>query len=476
MDQNKIPLYEALLVHTKKSSDSFHVPGHKNGTVFSKYGKDLYRQLLAIDVTELRGLDDLHYPTGVIKEAQEIAAHLYGSLKCFFLIGGSTVGNLAMIMATCKEGDTVLVQRNCHKSLLNGLRLAKVNPIFLQPNFDLEAQIATCLDEMIVLEAIKKYPTAKALIITNPNYYGYTSTLQNIITKAHQNNIAVLVDEAHGAHFGHPSTLLPKSAIIEGADIVVQSAHKTLPAMTMASYLHYNSEIVDIKKLSYFLQLFQSSSPSYPIMASLDLARHFLATLPEKEVENTVKAIKAFKTFINTIPQLKTVESESYEIDPLKVTVQSQCKLTGFQLQELFEEAGIYTELADTRNVLFVMPLVITTDLIFIAEKIKQKLSEYENVPRYNKLDVTYVNKISSLAMSYPEMDETDIKLIPLKNSVGRIIAEEIIPYPPGVPLLISGEKVEKIHIEYIKDLTVAGASFQGANIFETGVRVFNKN
>lgn len=475
MDQNKLPLYEALLVHSKINSNSFHVPGHKNGAIFSKYGKGLYRQLLAIDVTELRGLDDLHYPTGVIKEAQEIAAHLYGSLKCFFLVGGSTVGNLAMIMATCQEGDTVLVQRNCHKSILNGLRLAKVNPIFLQPNFDPEAQIATCLDETIVLEGIKKYPTAKALIMTNPNYYGYTTSLQTIITKAHQYDIAVLVDEAHGAHFGHPSALLPKSAIIEGADIVVQSAHKTLPAMTMGSYLHYNSELVDVKKLTYFLQLFQSSSPSYPIMASLDLARHFLAALSEKEIENTVEAITAFKTYINKIPQLKTVKSELYQIDPLKVTVQSQCKLTGFQLQELFEEAGIYTELADSRNVLFVMPLVITTSLIFVAEKIKQKLSEYEIVLSYNKLDLSFINKVTSLAMSYLEMNEADVELIPLKNSVGRIIAEEIIPYPPGVPILMSGEKVEKIHIEYIKNLIAAGAYFQGADILETGVKVFNE-
>ncbi|WNF37101.1 aminotransferase class I/II-fold pyridoxal phosphate-dependent enzyme [Bacillaceae bacterium IKA-2] len=473
MDQNKIPLYEALLAHSEVNSNSFHVPGHKNGAVFSKYGKELYCKLLEIDVTELRGLDDLHYPTGVIKEAQEIAAHLYGSLECFFLIGGSTVGNLAMIMATCQEGDTVLVQRNCHKSILNGLRLAKVDPIFLQPNFDREAQIATCLDETLVLAAIKKYPTAKALIITNPNYYGYTSNLQNIITKAHQYDITVLVDEAHGAHFGHPSTLLPKSAIIEGADIVVQSAHKTLPAMTMGSYLHCNGKLVDVKKLTYYLQLFQSSSPSYPIMASLDLARHFLATISEKEIENTVEAITAFKTYINKIPQLKTVRSEHYQIDPLKVTVQSQCKLTGFQLQELFEEEGIYTELADSCNVLFVMPLVITTNLIFIAEKIKRKLSEFEIIPRYNKLDASFTNKVTRLAMTYPEMNVAEVQLIPLKNSVGRIIAEEIIPYPPGVPILISGEKVEKIHVEYINNLKASGAYFQGVDILETGVKVF---
>lgn len=475
MDQNKIPLFEALLAHSKRNPASLHVPGHKNGLVFSKHGKDLYRKILEIDVTELSGLDDLHYPTGVIEEAEALTANLYGSLKCFFLIGGSTVGNLAMIMATCKEGDLVLVQRNCHKSILNGLRLAKVNPIFLQPNFDTEAQIATCLDETIVLEMIEKYPTAKAVIITNPNYYGYTTSLQKIITKAHQNNIAVLVDEAHGAHFGHASTLLPKSAIDTGADIVVQSAHKTLPAMTMASYLHYNSRLVDIKKLKFYLQLFQSSSPSYPLMASLDLARHFLATLTEKEIASTVEAITAFKTDINTIPQLKTVENQLYEIDPLKVTVQSQCKLNGFQLQKLFEEEGIYTELADSHNVLFVMPLVITTNLTIIAEKIKRKLAGYELTLKLNKLNLMFQSKATCLEISYQEMDGMDIETIPLQNSVGKVISEEIIPYPPGIPLLLSGEKIKKEHLEQIKELKIAGAHFQGADSLKTGVSVFIK-
>lgn len=292
MDQNKLPLFEALLAHHQKNSSSFHVPGHKNGVLMPEAAKLWYRSLLPLDVTELSGLDDLHHPSGVIKEAEQLTADLYRSERCFFLVGGSTAGNLAMILATCEEGDTVLVQRNSHKSILNGLRLAKVQPIFLQPKFDREAQIATCLDEDDVIENIKKFSDAKAIIITNPNYYGFTVSLKNIVTEAHKYDIAVLVDEAHGAHFGHQSSLLPKSALEDGADVVVQSAHKTLPAMTMSSYLHFNSKLVDIEKLAYYLQVLQSSSPSYPLMASLDLARYFLATLTEEQLLNTLKSIK----------------------------------------------------------------------------------------------------------------------------------------------------------------------------------------
>lgn len=471
--QSKIPLFEALLAHSKKSRHSFHVPGHKNGTLLPEAAKECYRSLLSLDVTELSGLDDLHHPSGVIKEAEDLAAKLYRSDRCFFLVGGSTVGNLAMIKATCKEGDTVLVQRNSHKSILNGLRLAKVHPIFIQPQFDIEAQIATCLEEENVIKTIKKFSNAKAIIITNPNYYGYTISLQKIVAEAHKYNIAVLVDEAHGAHFGHRSNFFPKSAVEYGADIVVQSAHKTLPAMTMGSYLHFNSKLVNIEKLAFYLQVLQSSSPSYPLMASLDLARYFLANVTEAQLTETVKSIKAFKNGLNNIPQLKVIENDSYEIDRLKVTVQSNCPLNGFQLQKLLEEEGIYTELADPYNILFVMPLITTSDVLIVAKKIKQKLKEFPVYHQMNKMETNLETRVTSLQLSYKKMDEIEKEMVPLEKSIGKVISEEIIPYPPGVPILLSGEKIEEGHLKILADLKKAGAHFQGTDVFESGVKVF---
>jgi arginine/lysine/ornithine decarboxylase len=473
MDQNKLPLYEALLEYRNKNTHSFHVPGHKNGSVLPIQAQHIYESVLSIDVTELTGLDDLHHASGVIKEAEDLAANLYGSKSCFFLVGGSTVGNLAMIMATCKEGDTVLVQRNSHKSIINGLKLAKVNPIFIEPNYDDHAQLATCLDESLVIDTLKKYKNVKALIMTRPNYYGYTNSIKRIVEVAHKLNIVVLVDEAHGAHFGHHSSMLPNSAIDYHADIVVQSAHKTLPAMTMSSYLHYNSKLVDINKLKYYLQLFQSSSPSYPLMASLDLARFYLAKLPEVDLAMTLKLIGDFKKVLNEIPQLKVVESAEYKIDPLKVTIQSRCHLTGFELQKLLETEGIYTELADQCNVLFVLPLTINTDLISVAKNIKDKLKGKKVTVNPMKVINKFESKVSSLDLTYAEMEQLDIEVVPLEKTLGKVTSEEIIPYPPGIPLLIRGEKIKKAHLERLIALKKSGAYFQGTDVFTYGLKVF---
>jgi arginine/lysine/ornithine decarboxylase len=473
MDQNKLPLYEALMEYRNKKTHSFHVPGHKNGSVFPEQGQDIYQSILSIDVTELTGLDDLHHASGVIKKSEELAASLYGSKLCFFLVGGSTVGNLAMIMATCEEGDTVLVQRNSHKSIINGLKLAKVNPIFIDPNYDDNAQIATCLDESLVIETLKMHKNARALIMTRPNYYGYANSIEKIVEFAHKLNVVVLVDEAHGAHFGHHSSMLPNSAIDYQADIVVQSAHKTLPAMTMSSYLHYNSNLVDLNKLKYYLQLFQSSSPSYPLMASLDLARFYLAKLPEAELAKTLKLIGEFKTVLNEIPQLKVVENAEYELDPLKVTIQSRCQLTGFELQKLLETEGIYTELADQWNVLLILPLTINTDLISVVENIKDKLKGKTVTENLIKIINVNESKVTRLELTFAEMDQMDIEVVPLEKAIGKITSEEIIPYPPGIPLLISGEKIEQAHIERLFALKEAGAYFQGTDVFSHGLKVF---
>lgn len=474
MDQRQLPIYDALIAFSNKKPLSFHVPGHKNGKVFLREARHLYEALLTIDVTELSGLDDLHNPTGIIKDAQHLAAQLYRSKQCFFLVGGSTVGNLAMVMATCRQGDTVLVQRNSHKSIMNALKLTKVTPIFIEPQFDDVAQVATCLDERIVIEAIKKYPHAKALILTRPNYYGYTNEIKLITKVAHENEIAVLVDEAHGAHFGHQSPLLPISAVSEGADIVVQSAHKTLPAMTMGSYLQYNSNgLVDLQKLKYYLQLFQSSSPSYPLMASLDIARCYLAMLSNRDLELTVEKINNFKALLNTIPQLKVIESNHYVIDPLKVTIQSNCQLSGFELQALFEEHGIYTELADRYNVLLVMPLVIHEDLVALAEKMKRIVKNYPATAKLKKANRFTQENFTFLDLSYEEIEHLEEEVVCLHQSVDRIISEAIIPYPPGIPLLLSGERMTANHLEQIYILKETGAYFQGTDLFQKGVKVF---
>ncbi|MGQ0513410.1 aminotransferase class I/II-fold pyridoxal phosphate-dependent enzyme, partial [Bacillus sp. D-CC] len=220
----------------------------------------------------------------------------------------------------------------------------------------------------IIKEAIEKYPNAKALILTHPNYYGMGMDLEASIAYAHAHKIPVLVDEAHGAHFCLGGAF-PKSALAYGADIVVHSAHKTLPAMTMGSYLHINSRLVKEEKVSTYLSMLQSSSPSYPIMTSLDIARFTIARIKEKGHDEIVEFLREFKEELSTIPQIAILQ---YPLqDELKVTVQTRCQLSGYELQSLFEKVGIYTEMADPYNVLFILPLQVNKTYMKAIEMIR---------------------------------------------------------------------------------------------------------
>ena len=464
MDQNKRPLYEALCAHANTNPISFHVPGHKYGTVSSeKY----FEQIFKIDATELSGLDDLHAPEGPILEAASLLADLYKVKNSFFLINGSTAGNLAMVMAACEEDDLVLVQRNCHKSILNALKLGKVTPIFLEPEFDPDWKIAAGVNIQTVKEAVKAYPNAKALILTYPNYYGLTYNLKEMVEYAHQFQIPVLVDEAHGAHFILEDPF-PPSAVQLGADIVVQSAHKTLPAMTMGSYLHYNSKLVDVHRVMEYLHIFQSSSPSYPIMASLDLARSYLASYRPSDVQLLINEISVFKDRLNEISGIRVLRYPDGG-DPLKVTIQSTCGHSGFALQKKLETFGIFTELADPYNVLFVLPLQ-KTDKVYPYEealaKVKMALKDISAIP-IKEINIHPHNRISTLTVGYKEMKNLEIIDIPISESINRVAAETVIPYPPGIPLLLQGEKITQDKVENLKRLIQDQAKFQGGSMLK---------
>jgi arginine/lysine/ornithine decarboxylase len=476
--QMNTPLFKALVEHNNKNPISFHFPGHKNGQNIQSEASHFFEQILKMDVTELSGLDDLHSPEGVILEAEQLLAELFQTRKSFFLVNGSTVGNLAMIMAACRENDTVLVQRNCHKSVLNALRLAKVRPVFLEPEYDHDWKVATCVNVDTVKEAIGLYLNVKAIILTYPNYYGIVSDLEGIIKEAHLHHIPVLVDEAHGAHFniGHP---FPASAVQLGADIVVQSAHKTLPAMTMGSYLHVNGHLVDVNKVKDYLQIFQSSSPSYPIMASLDLARKYLATYTQQDLDALQKSIKHFKAELENIPGIKVLSYPNQQGDLLKVTIQTRCNLSGFELQMRLEEEAVYTELADPYNVLLVLPLLKEGQRYPFGETGRKIKKVCKNLPfQEQKSKMTLSNrKVSELAISYMEMDKIESMDVLIAEAVGFVCAETIIPYPPGIPLLLKGEEITNERVNQLQRLLETGARFQGGSLLTQGkVKVFIKN
>lgn len=453
MNQNQTPLFDALQQYAAAET-TFHVPGHKNGTVLPTFARPFYEKLLQLDATEVNGLDDLHAPDDVILQAQQLLTDLYDTKASYFLVNGSTSGNLAMILATLARGDGVIVQRNCHKSILHGLELAGASPIFIAPDVDDDWQIATTLPIQIVKDAISRYPNVKALILTYPNYYGLAQRdIAELIDFAHAHDVIVLVDEAHGAHF--TLSQFPTSTLAYGADVVIHSAHKTLPAMTMGSYLHINSDRVSERRIRYYMQMLQSSSPSYAIMGSLDIARFYLAHYIEETP--LLKNIQAFKKALNTIEGIHVLKApKQMMLDPLKVTIRAD-GMTGFELSDALEAVGILPELADFQNVLFVLPLAVT-DYTDMLDKIARIRFERKSV----HYETYAAPRETTLALLYEEMQMRDVVRCPLKQAVGHISAETIIPYPPGIPLVMKGERISAAIVHQLQKIIAHSTHVHG--------------
>ena len=455
-DHTRTPLIEAIEKHRSVKPISFHVPGHKNGLLMGN--QPFYQS----DLTELNGLDDLHDPHEAICEAEGLLKDLYGSMKSYFLVNGSTVGNLAAILASCDPGDQVFVQRNCHKSVLNGIKLVKAVPIFIETEWNDEG-IALGIRFDAVKEALKAFPHVKACVLTYPTYYGFAYHIEEIIEELHKHGVTCIIDEAHGAHFtlGRP---FPKSAIDCGADIVVQSAHKMLPAMTMGSYLHITSERVSERKVQEYLTMLQSSSPSYPIMASLDYARSYVGTFLKQDIEQSLNDINEFVIGMEEIHQQLNVKRTH---DPLKIILQLEGR-SGYVLQELLESEGVYPELADPTQVLMILPLVKRGQSFPYKEAISRIQKAIENEPVVEVKPKRETNRsrreafFSTLAVSFEEMDEKEEVLVSLDAAEGEISAGMVTPYPPGIPLLVPGERIGADAVGHLKEYVANKANIQG--------------
>lgn len=467
----RTPIYDALVKHHQLDPLSFHVPGHKYGSLYDELHFPYFSKALQLDATELSHLDDLYAPQGIIKEAQQLAAELYGVASTYFLVNGSTVGNLAMILASCQEGDVVFVQRNCHKSVMHGLELAGAEPVFLAPNIDQDYQVPSYVSIETVKKAYQKYPQVKAIILTSPTYYGLTyKKLGELVAFAHSHKIPVLVDEAHGAHF-ISSSLFPPSAISAGADVVVQSAHKTLPAMTMGSFLHFNSSLVNEEKVTRYLHMLQTSSPSYLVMASLDIARAYLQSIMEREDE-IYQCVQDFVKIFQRLENIDIVTSKDpfLDTDPLKLTIRSKNGLSGYELIRYFEKAAIYPELADPLNVLFVLPLGCCSFETSRFEMVNDQLKLAQFVKTDDILQEVHVDLFSKLSIPFKKMADHSSMFVPLANAEGEVASELIIPYPPGIPLIMKGERITKYHIESLKTLLKLHAKFQGGEKLHEGL------
>ncbi len=473
-EQLKTPLFDAMVALAESRKISFHTPGHKSGKgISTRFRKFVGPKIFSIDLTTLDEVDSLQEPKGVIKEAQRLAALAYGADRSFFLLNGTTGGNHAMVLTACSPNDTVLVARNAHKSVLAGLIFSGAKPIFYLPVVDDNLKMTLNVTEEATRSVIDAYPTATTLLLTTPNYYGICADLRRIVPYAHEKGLTVLVDEAHGPHLSfHPS--LPPSAMETGADLSVQSTHKIIGGMTQASMLHTQGPRIDRTALAAVLKLVQSTSPSYILMASLDLARMQMATEGRKLLEKAIRLAEDARSKINRIPGLFCFDREmvsnplfarmgGFDVTKLTITVK-ELGLSGYQVSQLLNSRyHIQVEMADPMNVLVIVSIGDRKDdLNRLVDALREISKEYQGKRPLSSISIGLPPFGKPTGVPPREAFFKEIVYIPLAEANGKISAEIVTVYPPGIPLLVPGEQVTQEVIEYIIEMDRLGATVDG--------------
>jgi arginine decarboxylase len=470
--QLRTPLFDAMVSLAEAKKVSFHTPGHKSGKgISTRFRKFVGSKIFAIDLTTLDEVDCLQKPVGVIKEAQELAAEAHGADRSFFLVNGTTVGNHAMIVSTVRPGDEVLVARNAHKSILAGIILSGATPRFFLPSFDAELGIAVNVSATAAQEAMAAHPQARVVAVTSPNYYGIAANIPAIVAAAQAADKILLVDEAHGPHLHfHPA--LPTSAVDAGADLTVQSTHKIVGGMTQASMLHLKGTAVDPVRVAGALQMLQSTSPSYILMASLDLARMQMATEGRKLLAKAIALAEEARERINRIDGLRCLSHHHVEswgdfrLDGTKLTISVKgLGLTGYAASTLLNtDFGIQVEMADLFNVLVIVSIGDRRDdldrLVSGLEELARRPPADGGQPR----DIPTIPPVQEAKLMCSPRDAyfAAHAFVPLAEAAGRISADIITIYPPGIPILVPGEEISRTAVEYLQFLGTRGARIDG--------------
>ncbi len=471
MNQSQTPLLNILKALANNPHAPFYTPGHKRGVGISPTLVDVFgKAVFSHDLSELTELDNLSAPSGVIEQAQALAAEVFGASNTWFLVNGSTCGIEAAILATCGNGDKIILPRNVHSSAIAGLILSGARPIFVHPEYDSVSDIAHSITPEAVKAALEQHPDTKAVLMVYPTYYGVCGDVEAIASITHEYNIPLLVDEAHGAHFAfHPQ--LPTSALAAGADLSVQSIHKTLSAVTQASMLHVQGPRIDIPRLRKALQLVQSSSPSYLLLASLDAARQQMALHGKELMSQTLQLADEARSCISQISGLSVLISSAnpgfVALDQTRLTVTvSSLGLTGFEADEILEtQLGVRAEFPSLQHLTFIISLGNTT------EDIQQLIQAFTTLSLQRQaadraiatgLWDNFVKVGSSMAMSPREAFFAATESVPIEQAGDRISAEIVSPYPPGIPLLMPGEIITKPALEYLQDIQRFGGFISG--------------
>lgn len=455
----KTPIINSLNKIVDDGIISFHMPGHKKGRIYKELGyEDIITNMFKLDTTEIPGTDNLHSPEGSIKESLEIASKVFKSDKTYYLINGSTCGIEAAIMATTSPKDKLIVNRDCHQSVINACIIGDVDPVYINPTINKISNAIEGVTYENVKEVIDSNLDAKAILITYPTYFGHTFDLDRICNYAHSKDIIVIVDEAHGAHLGL-SVDLPKTAISQGADIVIQSTHKTLPAFTQASMIHIQGNRVDQNRLSTMLRITESSSPSYILMASLELAVDIYRNNGRDLMKELIININDFKKEIDNLKYIKI--DESNDITKLFINTKKM-GITGYELEDILRNTyKIQVELANYYGVLLIATI---GNIKSEFEMLRKALYEIEE--RYYKKteieEIKYPLSIPKKEFTPREAFYTSTKSVKIDDSIGMICGEYIIPYPPGVSLVSPGEIITKEIIDYVLYCKQKGMNING--------------
>ena len=468
--QNKVPIFDTLLGHAKRNVTSFHTPGHKNGKGIDPILKEVTGDgLYKFDVTVFDEVDSLHDPVGPIKKAEELMAQAYGVKHSLFLVNGTSVGNIAMFLSACDPGDSIIVSRSSHKSIMGGIILSGVWPIWLQPTIDQNLDIIFNSTYEEIKQALEMYPEARAVFLTSPTYNGVATEVKKIADLCHRKGKILLVDEAHGPHLKF-NDKLPMSAVDAGADLCVQSTHKILSALSQGSVLHHNSKLVDINRVKKIVSMLQTTSPQYLTLASIDLARR-QAVLHGKEMfDKVIEAAEWARKEINEkIPNMRCltkadIKDRNFDLDLTKLTINvTKTGLSGYEVDEILaKKYNIQVDCSDTFNLIAIMG--IGSDM----EDVQKLVSALKEISKkYKGTQKNWILKIPSLAT---EMVMTprevflshDIKKIPLAKSVGHVSAQVLTPYPPGIPVVIPGERISKEICDYLVEMASKGIRISG--------------
>ncbi len=471
LSQNQTPLFSGLLKHAKRNPIQFHIPGHKKGAgIDPEFRNFIGDNALSIDLINIGPLDDLHSPKGMIKEAQDLAAKAFGADHTFFSVQGTSGAIMTMVMAVCGPGEKIIVPRNVHKSVMSAIVFSGAIPVFIHPEIDIELGISHGITTESVEKALEQHPDAKGVLVINPTYFGISADLKKIVEIAHSYNVPVLVDEAHGVHI-HFHDDLPLSAMQAGADMAATSVHKLGGSMTQSSILNVKEGLVSVKHVQSILSMLTTTSTSYLLLASLDAARKQLATKGKELIDRTIRLAQSIRKRINEIDHIYCVGEEilgskaTYDFDPTKLIISvKDLGLTGYDVEKwLREKHNIEVELSDLYNILCIITLGDTeyeADLLVTALK---DLAE-ECAHRAEKVEPLEVllPEIPVLALTPRDAFYADTEVIPFAESEGRIIAEFVMVYPPGIPIFIPGEIITKENLYYITKNLEVGLPVQG--------------